>query len=253
MSRDALGAAPAGGEPDDAPPGPRGGDDLDGGDPGPGPPPRRAADGLPPRRRRVLAGVGAAALLAAAFAAGERVGERAVDAHAPGDDAVGRGSAGAPSGASEGSGGGNGSPAAYAQLFPDEEDRRAATVVVSWGGVLGVGEGTRVVVAVVADEDTGVVTARLADRGSQGGGSELVRGDLAREVLLRAGEVDAAGRDVAVVSVRGRGSGTIAVEVADSGYQLTVATSPRVHLAVVEGDEVRLLLAVPVSGPRPRA
>ncbi|WP_298990402.1 hypothetical protein [uncultured Pseudokineococcus sp.] len=142
-----------------------------------------------------------------------------------------------------------GTPAAYAELFPDAGDRRSSTVVVSWAGVPALRQDERVAVAVVVDERTRVVGARLGDDAPGSAGVGLDRGDLARHVLEAAGERTTTGSPVVHVS---RSSGTVAVELVDEGYDLTVATTPRVHLAVVRGTVVQQVLAVPLAGPRPR-
>ncbi|GAA2036945.1 hypothetical protein WDZ16_04810 [Pseudokineococcus marinus] len=203
------------------------------------------------RRRRA----GAAAVVVALVAGGFALGRATAPAPAPGvmpaslatvppsagDDALVPGAR--PAGEAEGT------PAAYAELFPDADDRRSSTVVVSWAGVPALRQDERVAVAVVVDERTRVVGARLGDDAPGSAGVGLDRGELARRVLEAAGERSTTGSPVVHVS---RSSGTVAVELVDEGYDLTVATTPRVHLAVVRGTVVQQLLAVPLAGPRPR-
>jgi len=210
------------------------------------------------RRRRVLAAALAAALAGGGFVLGQRsVARPPVSAVVPGtdlevvpgtdlEDFVGPGSR-TPRGS--GSGASVGGPTAYAQLFPVEGDRRSSTVVVSWAGVQDLEDDVRVAIAVVVDERTRVVGARLGDGPPGSADLGLDSGDLAREVLVAAGERPRG--EVPVVPVS-RSSGTVAVELVDEGYDLTVATAPRVHLAVVRGDAVVQLVAVPLAGPRPR-
>jgi len=209
----------------------------------------RAAGARPSPGRRLVAVGLAAALAAGGFALGHRSGSDRLPAQ-PGRGAAATGSAGLATGAQEDRSATAPELAAYAQLFPDEDDRRTSTVVVSWAGVQDLDVDARVVVAVLADERTRVVGARLGDGPAGREGLGLDRGDLARTVLAAAGERSTEG--VPVVALR-RSSGTVAVELVDENHDLSVATTPRVHLAVVRGTGVQQLVAVPLAGPRPRA